>query len=405
MAVLPTRRGEKRRQEARPLEAEQRVEEQWRLGEAKRLEAERRAEEERRLEEAARLEEERRTKEREEQERQRVEDIRRQDEKEAMRLPEERSAENRKLRTLPASRIPLRESVSMSQTKWIRETWQHEANDFTPWLGGHLELVSDCTGLELHHLGTEVAAAGGRADIVAWESKSKSKVVIENQIEAANTRHFQQLISYGEDLQAKIRIWIAAHFNKKFRRLIIEQNWKNESKPDGAIYYLLRIDRSADTGQLLLSLDLGPTQAQLERILFSQEERKIRRMLIDEFWSQYGQQRRRTRFSIDKRQDAYVSKSVDIGEARIEVYVRCHKGWRREQRQRSINSYANRLLADFPTAKIQKHWGYDEIERTLLDLRLSINLENLASWDEIGKWFSHIEEKVRNATFSTYTGI
>ena len=308
------------------------------------LEAERQAEEERRLEEAARLEEERRTKEREEQERQRAEDIRRQDEKEAMRLQEERSAENRRLRTPPASRTPIRESVSMSQTKWIRETWQHEANDFTPWLEGHLELVSDCTGLELHYLGTEVAAAGGRADIVAWESKSKSKVVIENQIEAANTRHFQQLISYGEDLQAQIRIWIAAHFNKKIRRLIIEQNWKNESKPDGAIYYLLRIARSADTGQLLLSLDLGPTQTQLERILFSQEERKIRRMLIDEFWSQHGQQGRQTRFSIDRCQDAYVSKSVDIGEARIEVSVRCHKGWRREQRQRSINSYANRLL-------------------------------------------------------------
>ncbi len=200
-----------------------------------------------------------------------------------MRLQEAKSAENRGLRTLPASRTPLGESVSMSQSNWIRETWQHEANDFTPWLEGHLELVSDCTGLELHHLGTEVAAAGGRADIVAWESKSKSKVVIENQIEAANTRHFQQLISYGEDLQARIRIWIAAHFSKKFRRLIIEQNWKNESKPDGAIYYLLRIDRSADTGQLLLSLDLGPTKVQLERILFSQEERNIRRMLMDEF--------------------------------------------------------------------------------------------------------------------------
>ena len=357
---------------------------------ARLLEADRQAEEERRLEEAARLEGERkrkeaglqverRTKEREEQERQRAEEIRRQNEEEAVPL--------------------LEDGVGGNHRNWIRKNWPDEARDFTPWLGEHLELVSHCTGLDLHHLGTEVAAAGGRADIVAWESKSKSKVVIENQIEAANTRHFQQLISYGEALQAKIRIWIAAHFDTKFRRLIIEQNWIGESKPDGAIYYLLRIDRNVDDDQPLLSLDLGPTKAQLERILFSQDERNKRKMLIDEFWRQYGC-RRTTRFSLDKHEDVYVSKSVDIGEAQIRVYVRRPDRW--SKRSITINNYANRLLADFPKGNTRKDWGYDERLRklfdTLLDLRLSINLENLTSWDEIRKWFSHIEEKVRAAS-------
>ena len=345
---------------------------------ARLLEVERQAGE-RRLEEAARLEEERRTQERKEQER-RTEEIKRKNEKEAMRLQEDR--------------------IGGNSTNWIRETWRHEANDFTPWLGEHLELVSDCTGLELHHLGTEVAAAGGRADIVAWEGKGKMKVVIENQIEAANARHFQQLISYGEALQARIRIWIAAHFGKRYRQLVTEQNRKNESRPDGAVYYLLRIDREVDNGQLLFSLDLGPTKTQLERILFSQDERNNKRKLIDEFWSQYGR-RRTTKFSLDKHHDVTVFKSIDIDEATIKVIARCPKGWLREQKKRSINNYANRLLADFPTANTHKHWGYDEIERTLLDLRLSINLENLASWDEIRKWFSHMEEKVSNATSST----
>ena len=88
----------------------------------------------------------------------------------------------------------------MSQAKWIRERWPHEANDFTPWLKDNLDLVSKSTGLELNQLGREVSAAGGRADIVAWESKSNTRVVIENQIESANARHFQQLVAYG-------RVW------------------------------------------------------------------------------------------------------------------------------------------------------------------------------------------------------
>ena len=382
VAVVSARGAEKRR-EAEELRRLQKDEE------ARRLEAERRAEEKRRLEEAARLQEKERTKrEREEQERRQAEEIRRQNAEEAMRV------EMPLFASLSSKLIP--PPLLSPLSNWIRETWQHEANDFTPWLAEHLELVSDCTGLELHHLGKEVAAAGGRADIVAWESKSKSKVVIENQIESANARHFQQLISYGETLQARIRIWIAAHFGQKYRRLVTEQNRKDESKPDGAIYYLLRIDRSVDNGQPLLSLDLGPTQTQLEHILFSQEKQNVRKILIDEFCSKFGH-RQTTRFSLDKHQDAYISKSIDIGEARIRVGVSCFKGWQRERRQRSINSYANRLLVDFPEANTRKDWGYDEIHRTLLDLRLSINLENLASWDEIEKWFSHKEQRVRLA--------
>ena len=382
MAVVSARGAEKRR-EAEELRRLQKDEE------ARRLEAERRAEEKRRLEEAARLQEERTKREREERERRQAEEIRRGNEEEAMRL-------KMPLFTFLSSRVippPLLSPLS----NWIRETWQHEANDFTPWLAEHLELVSDCTGLELHHLGKEVAAAGGRADIVAWENKSKSKVVIENQIESANARHFQQLISYGETLQARIRIWIAAHFGRKYRRLVTEQNRKEQSKPDAAIYYLLRIDRSVDDGQPFLSLELGPTQTQLERILLSQDEQNTANMLVDAFWSRYGQHRR-THYRLDNHENVYVSKSIDINEARIRVGVWCPKGYRRQQRQRLINNYANRLLADFPEANTQKDWGYDEINRTLLDFRLSINLENLTSWDEIEKWFSHIREESSERT-------
>ena len=69
---------------------------------------------------------------------------------------------------------------------WIRQTWPNEATDFTPWLARHLELVSACTGLDLHREGTEVYAGGGRADIVARDNKSASKVVIENQLDSAD---------------------------------------------------------------------------------------------------------------------------------------------------------------------------------------------------------------------------
>ena len=89
---------------------------------------------------------------------------------------------------------------------WIREAWPHEAKNFTPWVAKHLELVSACTGWDLRLEGTEVYAAGGRVDIVARENKSKSKVVIENQLDSADFEHWRQLVFYGDTLNAKIRI-------------------------------------------------------------------------------------------------------------------------------------------------------------------------------------------------------
>ena len=170
----------------------------------------------------------------------------------------------------------------MSQSNWIREIWPHEAEDFTPWLKNNIELVSEATGLALHALGREVRAAGGRADIVAWEEKSKTKVIIENQLEPANTRHWHQLVAYGDDLGARIRIWVAPAFERKFRRLVSEANRKEAAKAEGAIYYLLKINRkNGDNGQAFFSPELEPTQIQLDRVLYTEDERKKNDGLIE----------------------------------------------------------------------------------------------------------------------------
>ena len=133
---------------------------------------------------------------------------------------------------------------------WIRETWPHEARDFTPWIAKHLELVSACTGWDLRLEGTEVYAAGGRVDIMARENKRKSQVVIENQLDSADFEHWRQLVFYGDTLNARIRIWIAADFSPNIRRVVRNQNRQNESRSDGAIYYLLKIEARSNQSYL-----------------------------------------------------------------------------------------------------------------------------------------------------------
>lgn len=282
---------------------------------------------------------------------------------------------------------------------WIRNRWPNEATDFTPWLAENLELVSDGTGLDLSLLGQEVSAAGGRADIVAWETKSKNKAVIENQIDAADTRHFQQLTSYGEGLEARIRIWVAASFSTKFRRLVSEQNKKEESKPHGAVYFLLKIGRRKDENEsAFLSSELGPTKSQIDKVLFSEDERASREKLIREFWEQV-KGRYRPRLEVGSSVSAYIWKTVDMNEATISVGVMRPRGYRAEESLRVLNSYAKRLSSKFPETNTNPKWQWDEKRRTLLKLKMQIDLENVDSWEGIKNWFSETEQKLRSTEY------
>ncbi len=282
----------------------------------------------------------------------------------------------------------------MSHAKWIRDRWPHEANNFTPWLKNNLELVSNSTGLELTQLGQEVSAAGGRADIVAWETKSNTKVVIENQIESANARHFQQLVAYGESLEARIRIWVASSFSEKFRRLTSHENMKEESKPEGAIYYLLKIARSKDEKhKVVLFLDLAPTQSQIDKVLFTDDERTIKRRLMKEFWNQWGSRPVKP-FNISKRVKATICRSVDINEARISVVVWCFKGFGRRERIKHVNSYCKRLATDFSETFTNTEWSYDEVSRNILVLTRHIDLGEYDSWAQIRDWFLDTELRI-----------
>ena len=68
----------------------------------------------------------------------------------------------------------------------LREAWQHEANDFTPWLAENLPHLAEAIGIPLGLEGTEMAVEGYSADILATCPADGSRVVIENQLESTD---------------------------------------------------------------------------------------------------------------------------------------------------------------------------------------------------------------------------
>jgi len=102
----------------------------------------------------------------------------------------------------------------------LREYWQDEARDFTNWLAeeGNLSLLSDALGMDLELEGVEVAVGPYKADIVARDLSSDSRVVIENQLEKTNHDHLGKMLTYASGLDATIMIWIAKEFSEEHRR-------------------------------------------------------------------------------------------------------------------------------------------------------------------------------------------
>lgn len=109
----------------------------------------------------------------------------------------------------------------------IREIWNNESADFTPWLAQpeSLKLLGDTIGLELELESVEKEVGRFYADILCKETTSDRFVVIENQIERTDHDHLGKTLTYAAGLGATAMVWIARHFTEEHRRTL---DWLNE---------------------------------------------------------------------------------------------------------------------------------------------------------------------------------
>ncbi len=108
----------------------------------------------------------------------------------------------------------------------VRDAWQSEASDFTPWLAlaPNLQLLGETLGLELELEATERNVGPFRADILCKEVGSDRWILVENQLEQTDHTHMGQLITYAAGLDAVTIVWIAREFREEHRAAL---DWLN----------------------------------------------------------------------------------------------------------------------------------------------------------------------------------
>lgn len=124
----------------------------------------------------------------------------------------------------------------------LRQVWEDEARDFTPWLASDegLALLGEAIGRELELVKQEATVGPFNADILAREvGEEEHFVVIENQLGKTNHDHLGKLITYASGLKARTVVWVAESFTDEHRQAV---DWLNESMSNSIAFYGLQIE-------------------------------------------------------------------------------------------------------------------------------------------------------------------
>ena len=109
----------------------------------------------------------------------------------------------------------------------LREAWPNEARDFTTWLAQHLDLLGTELNLGLEQPQVEATLPGaGRVDILAQQTGTGDRVVIENQLEWSDDSHCLRLLGYAANAEANTLVWVARDFSEYHQSIL---RWLNNS--------------------------------------------------------------------------------------------------------------------------------------------------------------------------------
>lgn len=123
----------------------------------------------------------------------------------------------------------------------LREGWEREDQEFTPWLAqeGNLVELGRAIGMELEFVSQEQNVGAYRADVLCKDSLTQGYVLIENQLEKTDHAHLGQILTYAAGLGAKTVVWIAKRFTDEHRAAL---DWLNEITEEDYGFFALEIE-------------------------------------------------------------------------------------------------------------------------------------------------------------------
>ena len=121
----------------------------------------------------------------------------------------------------------------------VREIWESEPRDFTPWLAKNASLLFEEIGITAENINTEQGAGRYFVDITAEESLTEKKIIVENQLERTDHDHLGKLLTYASSFDACIIVWVVRDTTEEHQKAI---EWFNDHMDDKIAFFLVTVE-------------------------------------------------------------------------------------------------------------------------------------------------------------------
>jgi len=173
----------------------------------------------------------------------------------------------------------------------LREVWEHEARDFTPWLVQNPEVLGDVLGIEVEFTESEKQVGPYAVDIIGKDLTHNSVLIVENQLEKTNHTHLGQLITYAANTDAVTVVWIAKEFTEEHRQAVDYLNGLAGDSGSARFYAVqvsaVQINNSPPAALLELVAQPNEIHASMASAVRDAVEPSGRAALYRELWRKY----------------------------------------------------------------------------------------------------------------------
>jgi hypothetical protein len=297
----------------------------------------------------------------------------------------------------------------------LRDVWEHEAKDFTPWLAANPDVLGDVLGLEIEFTESEKQVGPYAVDVIGQDHTHNTVLIVENQLEKTNHTHLGQLITYAANTDAVTVVWIAKEFTDEHRQAIDYLNELAGGSGKARFYAVqvsaVRIDDSPPAPLLELVAQPNETHAVVSSAVRDAAEPTGKSAIYRELWRKYfaevqAKDPELTKYSAPQGTNWQNVNSIKGGWGniglvidkeripRVEVYL-----FRRDGRHLDLYEYLknqhNEIEEDFGGPLI---WDEQEhlVSRRIMSRRESpVDLENAQTHGELLAWMLGEHQKFK----------
>ena len=291
----------------------------------------------------------------------------------------------------------------------LRDCWQSEAGDFTPWLASeeNIALLADALGMnELEVKGQEEHVGPFRADILCVDPGTDKYVLIVNQLEKTDHNHLGQIMTYAAGLDAVTIIWIAEHFTEEHRAAI---DWLNritdkEFNFFGVEIELIKIGDSPAAPIFNVIAKPNGWSKDVRSSQSSKEGRSEGEIFKYEFWTAFVNYMGNNPSKLFRTQSAshdhWMNIAIGKGGMHIALLVNTREQkvtvqlymWDDAEKKNFDTFYKYKEEAEEKLGKLA--WRrLDGKKASTIDLYKKCDLDNPNAWNEIFAWYKDYTEK------------